>query len=442
MDDTNYRQAVASVERTLDKLRTCSAEEKQRLHGELHQLQDMLRKLTSGRIEIAVFGEISTGKSALINALVGQAVAQVDVQGGWTKEVWHVPWEGSGYCVPGLADSQVVLVDTPGVNEVGGQDRAAIASQAAQRADLILFLTDSDVNETEYTALAALARAHKPIILVLNKVDLYSRDQRARLLDVLREERVSDLVPPENIVTAAADPREIEYVFESADGQQRREWRKPDPDVEQLKVRILEVLAAEGEELLTLNAAMYAADKSDRIAAVRVALRDRRATQVIGSYAGLKAVAVALNPVAVADVLGGTAIDVTMVVTLAHIYGLEMSTVHARSLVTSIVKAAGWVMLGEMTTHLLATSFKGLTLGFGTVLTAIPQGAAAGYSSFVVGQAAKYYFEHGASWGGEAPKTVVRRILQETDKSSVLEQLKHEIRAKLQTNPHARQGQK
>jgi hypothetical protein len=131
-----------------------------------------------------------------------------------------------------------------------------------------------------------------------------------------------------------------------------------------------------------------------------------------------------------------------MVVTLAHIYGLEMSTVHARSLVTSIVKAAGWVMLGEMTTHLLATSFKGLTLGFGTVLTAIPQGAAAGYSSFVVGQAARYYFEHGASWGGEAPKTVVRRILQETDKSSVLEQLKHEIRAKLQTNPHARQGQK
>lgn len=442
LDDSNYRQAVASVERTLDKLRTSSAEERQRLRGELQQLQDMLRKLTTGRIEIAVFGEISTGKSALINALVGQAVAQVDVRGGWTREVWHVPWEGSGYCVPGLADSQVVLVDTPGVNEVGGQDRAAIASQAAQRADLILFITDSDVNETEYTALAALARAHKPIILVLNKIDLYSRDQRARLLDVLRAERVADLVPPENIVTAAADPREVEYVVESADGQQRREWRKPPAEVEQLKIRILELLAAEGKELLTLNAALYAADKSDRIAAVRVALRDRRATQVIGSYAALKAVAVALNPVAVADVLGGTAVDVTMVVTLAHIYGLEMSTVHARRLVASIVKAAGWVMLGEMATHLLATSFKGLTLGFGTVLSAIPQGAAAGYSSFVVGQAAKFYFEHGASWGGEAPKTVVRRILKETDKSSVLEQLKHEIRAKLQTNPHAGQSRK
>ncbi len=207
--------------------------------------------------------------------------------------------------------------------------------------------------------------------------------------------------------------------------------------MEQLKARILEVLAAEGKELLTLNAAMYAADKTDRIAAIRVRMRDRRARQVIASYAGLKAVAVALNPVAVADVLGGSAVDVTMVVTLAHIYGLELSTAHARGLITSIVKAAGWVMLGEATTHVLSSAFKGLTLGYGTVLTAVPQGAAAGYGSFVVGQAAKYYFEHGSSWGGEAPKTVVRRILQQTDKSSVLAQLKDEIKAKIHLNPHA-----
>ena len=170
LSDEQYRRAMISVERTLDKLRRCSPEEKQKLHGELNQLQEMLTKLTSGRVEIAVFGEISTGKSAMINALVGQAVTEVDVQGGWTKEVWHVSWQGSGYCVPGLADSQVVLVDTPGLNEVGGRDRTLMANQAAQRADLILFVTDSDLNETEYSALTALAAVHKPIILVLNKI--------------------------------------------------------------------------------------------------------------------------------------------------------------------------------------------------------------------------------------------------------------------------------
>jgi hypothetical protein len=58
----------------------------------------------------------------------------------------------------------------------------------------------------------------------------------------------------------------------------------------------------------------------------------------------------------------------------------------------------------------------------------------------VVGQAAKYYFEHGASWGGEAPKTVVARILEATDKRSVLERLKSEINAKLHLNPYARRS--
>ena len=182
---------------------------------------------------------------------------------------------------------------------------------------------------------------------------------------------------------------------------------------------------------------MYAADKTDRIARLRIQLRDQRANQTIGSFAAVKALAVALNPFPVADVLGGSAVDVTMVVTLAHIYGLEMSWKHAQGLARSIVKAAGWVVAAELATHTMIGLFKGLTLGAGTVLTAIPQGAAAGYGSYIVGQASKYYFEHGASWGGEAPKTVVRRILDQTDRQSVLEHLKEEIKKKLVRNLYA-----
>jgi hypothetical protein len=127
-----------------------------------------------------------------------------------------------------------------------------------------------------------------------------------------------------------------------------------------------------------------------------------------------------------------------MVITLAHVYGMALTWANARRLIESILKAAGWVMLGEMATHLAASIFKGLTFGTGTVLTALPQGAAAGYGSYIVGQAAKYYFEHGASWGDEAPKAVVARILQATDKKSVLERLKAEINAKLHLNPYAK----
>src|SRR5262249_25486715 len=153
-----------------------------------------------------------------------------------------VAWDGTGYALPGLGESQVVLVDTPGINEVGGGTRGEMAREAAQRSDLVLFVTDSDLNETEHTALVELAAFHKPLIVVLNKIDLYSRTERQRLLSVIREERLADIVPPKHVITASADPREQEYVIQAVDGSERSEWRTPAPDVAELKSLILELL--------------------------------------------------------------------------------------------------------------------------------------------------------------------------------------------------------
>jgi uncharacterized protein (DUF697 family) len=321
-----------------------------------------------------------------------------------------------------------VLIDTPGLNEVDGAARAEIAREAAQRADLVLFVTDSDLNEVEYSALVELAASHKPILLVLNKSDLYSRGEVDELVAQFRGPRLLGIVDPENVLAVKADPREVEYVIESA--------AKPPPDVEELRARVLEVLETDGKALLALNAAMYAADKSDRMGALRVRLRNERATAIIWSYAVMKSLAVALNPAAVIDVLGGTAVDVTMVATLGRVYGIEITTANARDLVVSILKAAGWVMLGEALVSYSSSLFKGLTVGYGTVLTALPQGAAAGYGSYIVGQAARFYFERGASWGQQGPKRVVSQILDNTDKESVLQRLKQEIKKKIALNPY------
>jgi hypothetical protein len=193
----------------------------------------------------------------------------------------------------------------------------------------VLFVTDSDLNETEHTSLLELAAFHKPLIVVLNKCDLYSPEQRERLLHVIRHERLRDVLPPEHVITSAADPREREYVIQAANGTERSEWRKPQPDVADLKTLILELLEREGLALIALNAALYAADKTDRVAALRVQLRNVRAQQVIWSYAALKAIGVGMNPFVLADVLGGTAIDAAMIVTLAAVYGFDMSRSNA-----------------------------------------------------------------------------------------------------------------
>lgn len=435
--DRHIADALGSLRQSIEQFAGCTADEKAALARELADLQAMDRKLREGRVEIVLFGEIDTGKSALINALVGKSVAAVDVRGGWTKEVWDVPWDAHGVRVPGLDHSQIVLLDTPGINEVAGEKRAELARNAAARADLVLFVTDSDLNQTEYAALAELGACHKPIILVFNKTDNYTPEQRATLRATFADGRLQGIVDAADIIETTADPLPREYVIEAADGSIRSEYRQPTPNVESLKLRILEVLGRDGKALLALNAAMYAADRSDRIATVKMRMRDEKANAIIWSYAAMKSVGVAVTAVPLADVVGGSAVDLTMVVTLAHVYGIPLTWVNAQQLVTAILKAAGWVMLSEAATHMAAWAFTFFTLGAGRVMTAIPQGAAAGYGSYIVGQAAKFYLEHGASWGGEAPKSVVARILAATDKQSVVARLRGEISRKLSLNRHA-----
>lgn len=424
--ERDYQDAIAAVQRTLSRVQTADPHERDVLIKEFTALSDMARKLETGRIDIAVFGEISSGKSALINALTGQYVADVNVQGGWTREIWRVGW-GVPHSVRGLGSSEVVLIDTPGINEVNDRERANMATQTAQACDLILFVCDSDLNAREFEALSALAAANKPMILVFNKKDLYTSAQRERILEVLRGERLPHVIGQDDIVMTAADPMEREVVIESPDGSERVEWRKPKPDVEALKIRILEVLDREGKALIALNASLFAADTSDKLASVKVRLRDRHAQRAIWTFAVTKAVAVAANPVPVLDVGGGLVIDTSMVVTLADIYGLPMSRRNAARLIKDVLMSAGWVTLGEWVTHLTANAMKASTLGAATVVTALPQGLAAGYGSYIVGEAAKYYLEHGASWGDAGPKNVVRQILQNAEKDSVMEKLRDEV---------------
>jgi len=435
-EDRELWAALDAVRQSIEQVERCNPAEREALAADLRELRDMAKKLRSGRVEIVVFGEISTGKSALINALSGADVAQVNVRGGWTKDVWHLNWEGAGYCLPGFDQSQVVLVDTPGLNEVGGAERAEMARQAAERADLILFVTDSDLNETEYNALAELAGCHKPILLVVNKSDLYTPRQLEDLRQALLDDRISGIIDPANVVFTAADPREVQYVIESADGSTREEWRKPAPKTDDLRARILEVLDEEGVSLIALSASMYAADRSDRVAALRVRMRNDKASKIIWTFAGTKATAVALNPFWISDVAGGVAVDAAMVATLAGVYGLKITAANAGELVASIFKAAGWVLLAEGVTNIGASLLKAVSFGAATPLTALPQGAAAGYGSYIVGQAARYYFEHGGSWGDKGAKRIVAEVLQNTDKQSVLNRLRGEIRKKLSTNRH------
>ena len=178
-------------------MKTADPRERDELVREWTSLTDMANKLENGRVDVVVYGEVSGGNSALINALVGRYVAEVDVRGGWTKEAGRVGW-GVPHTIRGLHASQLVLIDTPGINEVQDEGRSALALETARSSDLILFVTDADLNAREFDALAGLAAANKPMILVFNKKDLYTPAQRERIMDVLRTERLPHVIGPDD----------------------------------------------------------------------------------------------------------------------------------------------------------------------------------------------------------------------------------------------------
>lgn len=128
---------------------------------------------------VAVVGKPNVGKSTLLNRLVGQKLAITSAKPQSTRD------RITGILTTG--DTQIVLVDTPGLIEPGvplQHVMRATALQALRDADVILHLVDgTERHPVSLTELAgAGARSATPILVARTKADLLGDEQRARAL--------------------------------------------------------------------------------------------------------------------------------------------------------------------------------------------------------------------------------------------------------------------
>ena len=77
--------------------------------------------------------------------------------------------------------------------------------EETRRAHLVIFLCDGDLTASQMAQLQYLEQLDKPLLLALNKVDRYSREELDILLDRLRAKTGLDKT---NIVTLSAGGRE------------------------------------------------------------------------------------------------------------------------------------------------------------------------------------------------------------------------------------------
>ena len=297
----------------------------------------------SGPLDVVVYGIINAGKSSLINALTDGNARAVGPIGGTTDSVVAVDWHWSRTLAVGGEDQPVRLIDTPGLEEVdqAGQTRGALATEAAEAADLILFVLAEDLTATARAALVTLHRTGKPLVVIVNKVDLLDPTEQGEILAAIRAS-LNGIIPPENVVAASAAPIVRRRVDDESGRAARVETVRGEPDVADLERLIGAVLAESTDELRALATARA---EVDRHVATRLEdQRGRRATaeRVADETSAGLAVALAINPVPLLDFLTGSGGLVILVRRVAAVYDEPMTTEMARGLATDLIRGGGW----------------------------------------------------------------------------------------------------
>ncbi|HHH10811.1 MAG TPA: hypothetical protein ENK23_01880, partial [Sorangium sp.] len=194
--------------------------------------RELSAKLADDRFNLVVVGEFNHGKTTFVNALLGADVLPVGVT-PTTAVIHHVVFSEEAYaeCVPDegeperlqlaalkeyvanrhdgarhdddhvrylevgypaeLLRDRIVLVDTPGVNDLCLQ-RADITYKYIPRADAVLFVIDAGqpLKESERVFLKEklIAQSRDKIVFVVTKADIWSDDERDEALEYVREE--------------------------------------------------------------------------------------------------------------------------------------------------------------------------------------------------------------------------------------------------------------
>jgi GTP-binding protein Era len=143
---------------------------------------------------VSLIGRPNTGKSTLLNALVGQKVAIVADKPQTTRT--------SIQGVLTMPGAQIVFLDTPGIHraDTALNKRLMDAVRAAvEERDLLLLLADASrpLSKDDRQALDLARKAQAPVVLVLNKIDLVK--DKAALLPLIEQYRAAfefvDYVP-------------------------------------------------------------------------------------------------------------------------------------------------------------------------------------------------------------------------------------------------------
>ncbi len=267
-----------------------------------------------GAIQLCFFGEISSGKSSLIKALVPDADVEIDVVGGSTDAVSEYRWRND-------EGAEISLVDVPGIGG-GDGELSTIAANEAKRSHVVLFVCDGDLTRPEVQAIQSLLAFDKPLVLVLNKADRFNAEEQAALMQQLLERiDVAGGELQRDHVVAVTAGGETDVIERRSDGSEETVRRERPADIGVLVVAINRLLEGEATSLDARRERAVFKMAAGRLAEAETAYRTQRSEQIIRS-ATRKAVIGALAAISPGtDILIQGYIGTTMTQQLCALFG-------------------------------------------------------------------------------------------------------------------------
>ena len=302
-----------------------SSSDKEAIEREFEELNELLERLKSGKVWIALFGKTNVGKSAVINALLRKNAAEVSVCKDSTTEVTtyeREPW---------------VFVDVPGF--MGEPSLEQKALEEARKACGILIVLEDEPSQPELEAYMKIKKElpDVPILVFVNKWDRWeqtaTKKEREQVLSLIAEKMAPFVKSSEDIIYGSA----LRRVTNPDTGEEEMVLQ----ELPQLEDRMYEDSGLLGLVMAIVDPASRAVSLNDRIRKKILEVRLRFARKVINAF-GVAAIASGFVPFNQLLFLPG--VYASMIFTLFKIMGKTIDRDTAGSVASQLLKACGQVL--------------------------------------------------------------------------------------------------
>lgn len=233
----------------------------------------------TGQINIAFFGEVSTGKSSIIKALLPNAGVEISLRGGSTREIHEYLWQTE-------AGDRLLLTDLPGRNEAEGY-LDELARDEAVRAQIVVYVVDSDLSRSQFDDIQELYTFGKPLIIAFNKSDLYTDAEKQQLqtriqshfMPTTGEAHETPLLIPSVVFIQSGGLEEVVRVY--PDGREEIVQRQRKIDVSALSSRLQTEIDNRIEWLDSLRDASVFSLVHSKLDETRASFRREQAEKIV-----------------------------------------------------------------------------------------------------------------------------------------------------------------